>query len=51
MLLDKYDDLIYVIPMTYEETKAAQEQVGTVRWYIENRWGDPEQKDLSLIHI
>tara|TARA_R100001510_G_C7656664_1_gene216936 strand:+ start:6609 stop:7388 length:780 start_codon:yes stop_codon:yes gene_type:complete len=31
--------------MIDEEIKAAQEQVGTVRWYIENKWGDPEQKD------
>ena len=51
MLLDKYDALIYVIPMTYEETKAAQEQVGTVRWYIENRWGDPEQKDNAYASV
>ena len=31
--------------MTEEKLKNAQEQVGTVRWYIENKWGDPEQKD------
>lgn len=37
--------------MTDEETKAAQEQVGTVRWYIENKWGDPEQKDNAYAAV